>query len=74
MVKVQLKELNGIGTIAAMTVVIFDIGVELKSFGFEYTNRTDPGGFGVSMFFALSGGMIYYIRNNFKRFFTLKPA
>ena len=35
--KVQLKGLNGIRAIAAMAVVIFHIGVELKSFGFVLT-------------------------------------
>lgn len=59
--KVQLKGLNGIRAIAAMAVVIFHIGVELKSFGFEFTTRTDLGGFGVSMFFALSGFLITYL-------------
>ncbi|MBC7947583.1 MAG: acyltransferase [Chitinophagaceae bacterium] len=61
MVKVQLKGLNGIRTIAAMAVVIFHIGVELKAFGFESTTRTDLGGFGVSMFFSLSGFLITYL-------------
>lgn len=59
--KVQLKGLNGIRAIAAMAVVIFHIGVELKSFGFAETTHTDLGGFGVSMFFALSGFLITYL-------------
>lgn len=60
-VKVQLKGLNGIRAIAAMAVVIFHTGAEFKSFVFESTIHTSLGGFGVSMFFTVSGFLITYL-------------
>jgi peptidoglycan/LPS O-acetylase OafA/YrhL len=58
---VHLKGLNGIRIIAAMGVVTSHIGGSLKDFGFNYTWSTYLAGYGVTMFFALSGFLITYL-------------
>ena len=59
--KVHLKGLNGIRAIAAMAVVASHIGLALTDFGFSSTWETYLAGYGVTIFFSLSGFLITYL-------------
>ncbi|OSZ80907.1 hypothetical protein CAP36_06610 [Chitinophagaceae bacterium IBVUCB2] len=58
---VHLKGLNGIRAIAAFAVVISHTLQFSKAFGLPESKGIDLAGFGVSIFFALSGFLITYL-------------
>ena len=47
--------------IAAIAVVISHVGLALKEFGLSYTYSSDLAGYGVTVFFSLSGFLITYL-------------
>ncbi|MGZ3903048.1 MAG: acyltransferase family protein [Bacteroidia bacterium] len=57
----HLKGLNGLRAIAAVSVVIFHTGRSLDLFGLKAQGAFDLAGFGVTIFFALSGYLITYL-------------
>ncbi|MBL0234347.1 MAG: acyltransferase [Chitinophagaceae bacterium] len=59
--KVHLRGLNGIRAIASLAVVISHIALNFENFGFSPSHGLDLAGFGVSMFFSLSGFLITYL-------------
>lgn len=61
MSKVHLKGLNGLRAIAAMGVLFAHLNVRLNAFGLERFPPTDLAGFGVTMFFSLSGFLITFL-------------
>lgn len=58
---IHLKGLNGIRAIAALSVVITHIVQGLDNFGFTRMHGLDLAGYGVTIFFALSGFLITYL-------------
>ncbi len=59
--RVHLKGLNGIRAIAASIVIIHHIGLSLDMYGLPRREGIDLAGYGVTMFFALSGFLITYL-------------
>ena len=59
--KVHLSGLNGIRAIAALAVVFSHLGMDSESFGIEAVHGIDLAGFGVTIFFCLSGFLITYL-------------
>lgn len=58
---VHLKGLNGIRAIAACGVLISHINESLYAYGLPNMHSVDLAGFGVTMFFSLSGFLITYL-------------
>lgn len=58
---VYLPGLNGIRAIAAISVIISHIGLNLKLYNLENFGGYSLASFGVTMFFALSGFLITYL-------------
>ncbi len=56
--KIHLPGLNGLRAIAAVAVVVSHLNLELGSFGLEVGRSLDLAGYGVVLFFALSGFLI----------------
>lgn len=56
-----LPGLNGIRAIAAVSVIISHIGLNMKLYGFPNFGGYALASFGVTMFFALSGFLITYL-------------
>lgn len=56
-----LPGLNGIRAIAAVSVIISHIGLNMKLYGFSNFGGYALANFGVTMFFALSGFLITYL-------------
>ncbi len=61
MTTIHFKGLNGMRAIAAITVIIAHINIHLNLFGLELLATSDLAGFGVSIFFTLSGFLITYL-------------
>ena len=60
--RIYLPGLNGLRAIAAISVVVSHINLNLKEFGFaQSTHALQLAQFGVTMFFALSGFLITYL-------------
>jgi peptidoglycan/LPS O-acetylase OafA/YrhL len=59
--KLFLPGLNGIRAIAAIAVIISHTNGSLQNFGLEKARYLDLAGFGVTMFFSLSGFLITYL-------------
>src|SRR6478735_4462608 len=59
--KIHLKGLNGIRAIAALAVVFSHLGLSQLDFGIPTKNSIDLAGYGVSIFFSLSGFLITYL-------------
>jgi peptidoglycan/LPS O-acetylase OafA/YrhL len=59
--KIHLPGLNGIRAIAAFAVIFSHIGLSLSSFGMKSLPDIDLAGYGVTIFFALSGFLITYL-------------
>ncbi|MES1218996.1 MAG: acyltransferase, partial [Bacteroidota bacterium] len=58
---VHLKGLNGLRAIAALAVVVSHTLLFSKQFGLSKSTGVDLAGFGVSIFFSLSGFLITYL-------------
>ena len=58
---IYLPGLNGIRAIAAVSVIISHIGLQLKNYNLETFGGYALASFGVTMFFALSGFLITYL-------------
>lgn len=56
-----MSGLNGIRAIAAISVLISHMNESLSFFGLSNLQGLDLAGFGVTMFFALSGYLITYL-------------
>lgn len=67
---IHLTGLNGIRAIAAISVLISHMNESLSYFGLVNFQGLDLAGFGVTMFFALSGYLITYLLLVEKRDFT----
>jgi peptidoglycan/LPS O-acetylase OafA/YrhL len=68
---IHLKGLNGIRTIAALSVVFSHIFLNLKEFGIgNVKNGWEMANFGVTMFFTLSGFLITFLLLKEKEKFT----
>ncbi len=61
---IYFKGLNGLRAIAALSVVISHIGLSLNEFNLRVLPTIDLAGFGVTIFFALSGFLITYLLLN----------
>ncbi len=59
--RVHLAGLNGLRAIAALAVVFSHIELGLESFGLPKGKSLDLAGFGVTIFFSLSGFLITYL-------------
>ena len=59
--RIHLPGLNGIRAIAAFAVVLSHIGLSLSYFGMKDLPDIDLAGYGVTIFFALSGFLITYL-------------
>ncbi|MBC6988506.1 acyltransferase family protein [Hymenobacter sp. BT491] len=59
--KIHLKGLNGMRAIAALAVVISHTNMGLYEFGLANAASLDLAGYGVTLFFALSGFLITYL-------------
>lgn len=59
--KKYLKGVNGLRAIAAISVVIFHINRSFNEFNLEVKKNLDLAGFGVTIFFAISGFLITYL-------------
>jgi peptidoglycan/LPS O-acetylase OafA/YrhL len=59
--KIHLPGLNGIRAIAALAVIFSHIGLSLGEFGLRKLEDIDLAGYGVTIFFALSGFLITYL-------------
>ena len=66
---VHFKGLNGIRAIAALSVVVHHISRELYYYDLAILHGIDLAGYGVTMFFSLSGFLITYILLTEKREF-----
>src|SRR5688572_17546909 len=58
--RIHLPGLNGIRAIAALAVIFSHIGLSLHQFGLKSLPDIDLAGYGVTIFFALSGFLITY--------------
>lgn len=58
---IYLPGLNGIRAIAALVVVFSHVNLNLNSFGLKKYSTSDLAGFGVTIFFTLSGFLITYL-------------
>lgn len=67
--KIHFKGLNGLRAIAAFAVVFSHIGIAREVYGISKTKGIDLAGFGVSIFFSLSGFLITYLLLSEKRKF-----
>ena len=56
-----LKGINGLRAIAAISVVIFHINRSLNEFNLDVKPTLDLAGFGVTIFFSISGFLITYL-------------
>ncbi|MET3730529.1 acyltransferase family protein [Moheibacter stercoris] len=71
--KIYLPGLNGIRAIAAMAVVVSHTNNRLPHFGLSSLPNWDLAGYGVTMFFALSGFLItYLLLKEFETFGTIQ--
>jgi peptidoglycan/LPS O-acetylase OafA/YrhL len=59
--RIHLPGLNGIRAIAALAVIFSHIGLSLHMFGLNSLPDIDLAGYGVTIFFALSGFLITYL-------------
>ena len=59
--KIHLPGLNGIRAIAALAVIFSHIGLSLDEFGLKKLEDIDLAGYGVTIFFSLSGFLITYL-------------
>lgn len=59
--KIYFPGLNGIRAIAALLVIFSHISIQLPAFGFQGYQGIDMAGYGVTMFFVLSGYLITYL-------------
>ena len=60
-VKVHFKGLNGLRAIAALAVIVCHVNLNLSLFGLKRLPYYDLAGYGVTLFFALSGFLITYL-------------
>lgn len=60
-IKIHFKGLNGIRAIASLSVVFSHIGIYLDLFNLPARPSIELAGYGVSMFFSLSGFLITYL-------------
>lgn len=59
--KIYFKGLNGLRAVAALAVIISHINMTLGQFGLPVLPTLDLAGFGVTIFFSLSGFLISYL-------------
>lgn len=59
--KIYFPGLNGMRAIAALLVIFSHIGIQLHAIGFQGYQSIDMAGYGVTMFFVLSGYLITYL-------------
>jgi peptidoglycan/LPS O-acetylase OafA/YrhL len=59
--RTYFKGINGLRALAAISVVIFHLNMSFKLFGLPVLRTIDLAGFGVSIFFAISGFLITYL-------------
>jgi len=59
--KIYFPGLNGIRAIAALLVVLSHISLKFSEMGFKYGHGIDMAGYGVTMFFVLSGYLITFL-------------
>lgn len=59
--KIYFPGLNGIRAIAALLVVFSHISLKSSELGFKYGHGIDMAGYGVTMFFVLSGYLITFL-------------
>lgn len=59
--KTYFKGINGLRALAAISVVVFHLNMSFTQFGLPLLRTIDLAGFGVSVFFAISGFLITYL-------------
>ncbi len=59
--KTYFKGINGLRALAALSVVVFHLNMSLKQYNLPLLRTIDLAGFGVTIFFAISGFLITYL-------------
>ncbi len=59
--KIHLNGINGLRAIAALSVVIFHMNMSFEKYNLKNLRTIDLAGFGVTIFFAISGFLITYL-------------